>query len=338
MSSGEGPEDGGLPSNERALTEDIQALLDDVPEAEGSADRPAEPGRATEASSPLAGEPSAEPGAGAIDAGGAQTPGGAAAPRGAPRSAPDGEAQPQPPARQRPAPQGEARSRVAERPRMPQAPMPSVAPQEDPAPAGDAPPAPPEAAPDAGDAPPAAPADPTPDWARPHFQALILHVGPLRVAVPLVKLRRVVAWADPEAVQPAVGQPEWMHGLLDHRRQLVQVVDTARLILPEDRLPPPAERRAGRIVLVADGSWGLACQEVGDVLRVRADQVAWRTSAGRRPWLAGTVREHLCALIDTDAFARMLEREGGLDGTLAQPGGPGQNGAAGAWQPSEGDP
>jgi len=38
--------------------------------------------------------------------------------------------------------------------------------------------------------------------------------------------------------------------------------------------------------------------------------VKWRGHSGSRPWLAGTVIDRMCALIDADAFAQMLETEG----------------------------
>lgn len=304
----------GLPDHQRALGEYLQALLDDVedytPEAEAEAPASDAP-QAEPAPAPRA--PDAEPASGS------------------PPAAPPPAAERQP-ARTRETPP----SRVAERPRMPQAPPPSVAPPET-APGEPeahlasaetaAPPRPRAGAMGGGQEPPT---DPTPAWARPFFQALTLHVGALRLAVPLVKLHRVVPWEDPDEVEPTVGQPGWMHGLLDHRGRYVQVVDTAELVLPEDRRPPLEERRAGKIIIVGDGNWGLACREVGAVLKLTPDQVQWRSAQGRRRWLAGTVREHLCALVDPDAFADMLEQEGGVGGTLASPAAGGQNGPAGS--------
>jgi len=49
------------------------------------------------------------------------------------------------------------------------------------------------------------------------------------------------------------------------------------------------------------------------VLRLTPDQVRWRTERTRRRWLAGTVIEHMCALIDPPAFAEMLRTSGAAD-------------------------
>ena len=86
------------------------------------------------------------------------------------------------------------------------------------------------------------------------------------------------------------------------------MVDTARLVFPADRLPPDDDplTRVTRIVLIGGGRWGLACDAVEEVVTLRHDQVRWRSERTRRRWLLGTVIDHMCALIDTDAFAEKL--------------------------------
>lgn len=166
--------------------------------------------------------------------------------------------------------------------------------------------------------------DPVPSWAHPWFQAMIFHIGPLQVAVPLVKLQRVLRWDTERQVEPYAGQPHWIHGALYHRRRFVRVVDTAELVLPTQHRPAPEERRYGKLLVVGDGSWALACQEVGEVFRLTPKQVQWRSEHGRQRWLAGTVSERLCALLDTDAFTQLLESEDDLQGALATSLDPGQ--------------
>jgi purine-binding chemotaxis protein CheW len=153
---------------------------------------------------------------------------------------------------------------------------------------------------------------------------MIFHVGQLRVAVPLVKLHRVLRWDESHQVEPYAGQPGWIHGALYHRKRFVRVVDTAELVLPANHRPPLEERRQGKLLIVGDGSWALACQEVGEVFRLTPDQVQWRSAYGRRRWLAGTVSERLCALLDTDEFAQLLENEDDVESALASSLDPGQ--------------
>jgi purine-binding chemotaxis protein CheW len=69
----------------------------------------------------------------------------------------------------------------------------------------------------------------------------------------------------------------------------------------------PVEERIHNILIMDEGEWGLACDGIGEVITLVEGDVRWRTTQGKRPWLAGTVTGHLCALLDTDTFARMLK-------------------------------
>lgn len=149
-----------------------------------------------------------------------------------------------------------------------------------------------------------------PDWAAQDFQALLFHVGRLSLAVPLIKLHSVIPWTDGISALP--NQPEWCHGALRYRDRNMVVIDTARLVLPADRQDELTDDEAEKahILVVGDGRWGLACRTVGEVIRLRPDEVKWRGAGSQRPWLAGTVLGRLCALMDTGAFADMLTRQG----------------------------
>ncbi|RFA28527.1 hypothetical protein CAI21_11675 [Alkalilimnicola ehrlichii] len=141
-----------------------------------------------------------------------------------------------------------------------------------------------------------------PEWAEPDFQALLFQVGGLKLAVPLVKLHSVVPWS--EKITPVPGLPAWCHGLFRYRERNVRVVDTATMVFPPDKRD--ADLETNHILVVGDGEWGLSCTAIGDVIKLNPAEVKWRRGRGQRPWLAGTVLGHLCALLDTEAFADML--------------------------------
>lgn len=165
------------------------------------------------------------------------------------------------------------------------------------------------ATPDAVDASCAEPlAGGVPGWAEAPFQALLFKVSGLTLAVPLAELSGVQTWRD-STVTPMLGRIEWYLGLMSYRGRQVPVVDTAQLVLPPDRLAnllANSEERLGHVVFIQDGAWGLACDSVEDVISLDHDEVKWRSSRSKRRWLAGTVLEHMCAIIDPAAFAEML--------------------------------
>lgn len=148
-----------------------------------------------------------------------------------------------------------------------------------------------------------------PAWAEEEFQALLFRVAGLTLAVPLVELNGVQA-IELEQITPMPGHVAWYLGLTQYRERSVPVIDTALLVLPEDRLAQltaAPEERLGHIVYIGEGRWGLACDEVSDVISLSQDQVRWRSSRTKRRWLAGTVIDHMCALIDPPVFAEMLQ-------------------------------
>ena len=145
-----------------------------------------------------------------------------------------------------------------------------------------------------------------PDWASEPFPCLLLKVHGLLLALPLVKLNRILAWVEPTLIP---GYAPWLLGVLhqaDQDRNL-KVVDTAALVMPE-RLGQVVMSGPGHqhIVMVGDGEWGLTCENVSSIITIDPDKVRWRSNRTKRPWLAGTVVEHLCALLDAERLAELL--------------------------------
>ena len=148
-----------------------------------------------------------------------------------------------------------------------------------------------------------------PEWANEPFQVMLFNVAGLSLAVPLVELNGVVEWTGEVTEMP--GHSAFYMGLMTHLDKSIPVVDTARLVLPAEKLGELAgddpKDRVKRVVLIDEHRWGLACDEVNEVITLEPDQVRWRSSRTKRAWLAGTVVEHMCALVDGKAFSAMLE-------------------------------
>jgi len=150
-----------------------------------------------------------------------------------------------------------------------------------------------------------------PEWAETRFQCLLFKVSGLSLAVPLVKLNSVIPWD--ENITETPNQTDWYLGLVQHLQNQVKVIDTALLVMPENRrasLKNDTENRLSHILLVDDFKWGLACSSIGDVIWLNQEEVKWRKNKTSRAWLSGTSLEHLCAIMDTEVFAQMLTNTG----------------------------
>lgn len=144
-----------------------------------------------------------------------------------------------------------------------------------------------------------------PDWADRPFECLIFRVAGLQLAVPLVLLGAIHRIED--RIKPIPGRPPWYMGMLLDRGQNLKVVDSAEWIM-SGRVPEGAQDGYRFVIRLDDSDWALACDEVAESFTLDPDQVRWRTSRSKRPWLAGTVVKHMCALIDVGAMARLLAR------------------------------
>ncbi|WP_421866677.1 chemotaxis protein CheW [Motiliproteus sp.] len=144
-----------------------------------------------------------------------------------------------------------------------------------------------------------------PPWAQQRFDCLLFNVAGLTLAVPLVELGGVLVIED--ELRPLFGQPDWFLGLLPSKTEgTVKAIDTARWVMPE-RYPEDAGEF--KYVILMEGSdWGMACHEVADAVTLEPDQVSWRSDRGRRPWLAGTVIDHMCAIMDVSALLNLLQQ------------------------------
>jgi len=148
-----------------------------------------------------------------------------------------------------------------------------------------------------------------PEWCQHEFQAMLFKVAGLTLAVPLIDLNGVVE-CNLDDISAMPGHADFYLGLMKHLDKNVPLVDTAKFVLPADKLSTlsgvePAERIT-RAVMIQDCRYGLACDEVNEVVTLSPEEVRWRTQRTQRRWLAGTVIEHMCALIDATAFAELL--------------------------------
>lgn len=152
-----------------------------------------------------------------------------------------------------------------------------------------------------------------PEWAEAPFECLIFTVAGLQLAVPLVLLGAIHRIEEDIISMP--GSPSWYMGIRPGRDKNLRVVDSAEWIMA-GRAPANARAHYRFVIHLNNSDWGLACDNVAQSFTLHPQQVRWRTSRSKRPWLAGTVIEQMCALLDVQSMANLLvraEREQHLD-------------------------
>jgi purine-binding chemotaxis protein CheW len=137
------------------------------------------------------------------------------------------------------------------------------------------------------------------------FQVLFFNVAGLTLAVPLVSLGGIVKI---ERINHIIGRPNWFKGVQTHRDAKLNVVDTCAWVMPEKYSQELAESIDYQyLVLLEDSEWGLACESLVNAVKINKSHVNWRDKPGKRPWLAGVVKEQMCGILHVQALIEMLD-------------------------------
>lgn len=128
----------------------------------------------------------------------------------------------------------------------------------------------------------------------------LFDVAGLTLAIPLARFEAEVGL--PEVMTPPIGQ-DWRRIAETPSGPLI-VVDTAGLILQEPGAGFP-DQRVSHLVVLDSGNWALAAHGPGVREALDLDRVHWRSTSGRRPWLAGTLPDRRCVLLDLDEIGML---------------------------------
>lgn len=138
------------------------------------------------------------------------------------------------------------------------------------------------------------------------FQAMFFDVAGLLVAVPLIELGGI---HNNDKTTSLMGKPDWFKGVMLHRDEKVNVVDTARWVMPDkcnETLVAALDYKY--IIMLSDSSWGLTAEKLVDTVTLKQEDVKWLDTPNKRPWLAGLVKNRMCALLDVESLIKLLEK------------------------------
>jgi purine-binding chemotaxis protein CheW len=137
------------------------------------------------------------------------------------------------------------------------------------------------------------------------FQALFFEVAGLTLAVPLIELGGI---HEISKIAPIVGKPEWFMGIMLKNGESFNVIDSARWVMPEKYDDEMAENLNYRFLInLGKTPWGLTCEKLINTVELNKSDVKWRNNSTKRPWLAGMVRDRMCALINVAELVVMLK-------------------------------
>lgn len=138
------------------------------------------------------------------------------------------------------------------------------------------------------------------------FQVLFFELNHVTFAVPLTDLGGIYH-LDKE-LNFLMGKPAWFSGVTKHNNKLYNIVDTSLWL----QLGCSAkDLKYSHYILLGSTAWGLSCEKLLGTENLSKDQVRWRDKKGSRPWLAGMVKNKMCALIHVQELIKLLNQ--GMD-------------------------
>lgn len=137
------------------------------------------------------------------------------------------------------------------------------------------------------------------------FQALFFEVNGVMFAVALEQLGGIHRLGE---LNHLLGRPKWYLGLQSSPSLQLDVVDTARWVMSDKLRNDDYLENYQYIVMLGESRWGLACDQLHGTQTLLSTDIQWREQAGKRPWLAGMVKEKMCALIHVSEMITMLNQ------------------------------
>lgn len=155
--------------------------------------------------------------------------------------------------------------------------------------------------------------DNRPVWGREDFRCLAFNVAGLKLAVPVqfidgmqpLDLIAVTSSLESASVSNTLVLGEMKLDRGNNTPPFCAVLDTARLVMPE-RYDNAMKESYRYILTLKNCDWSIAVDSIGGEIGLSPQNVRWRSEHTRREWLAGTVVDKMCALIDIDLLNRQM--------------------------------
>ena len=143
-----------------------------------------------------------------------------------------------------------------------------------------------------------------PEWVGDQFDCLMFDVDGLILGVPMLLLGTL--YPIETELTPLFDQADWFKGLMrtaDDRN--VRIVDTAALVMP-DKYDKENMKEYQFAIGIFGTDWAMGAHKIIGSKLIQTEQVKWRAQRKNRSWLAGTIKEEMCAIVDPKAFVDVL--------------------------------
>ena len=134
------------------------------------------------------------------------------------------------------------------------------------------------------------------------LQFLMFKVGDNLLSMPLIKMSSVIDWSDTLTLTRLPNEPDWLHGILQHREHNVRIVDSSKIL----QIRKQSEETPSHILILEGEDWGLTCDAIENVISLEYDDIQWNKNIGKT-MTSGTIKESLASLLSTRGIIESLD-------------------------------
>ena len=138
-------------------------------------------------------------------------------------------------------------------------------------------------------------ATPARTWAQGKFDALLIKIAGVTVAVPLFQVQKIHKINKP--LVRLADRPDWFLGLYSYSGRTIQVLDIRQLISVKSN-NVRNDWLSGHIIEFESGLYGFACEEVDKIIKLENKDVRWRNNEKDKAWYMGIIAHQMCIFVD----------------------------------------
>ena len=132
-------------------------------------------------------------------------------------------------------------------------------------------------------------------WTQHKFDALLIKVAGVTVALPLFQVQKIHKINKP--LVKLADRPGWFLGLYSYSGRTIQVLDIRQLISVKSN-NVRNDWLSGHIIEFESGLYGFACEEVDKIIKLENKDVRWRNNEKDKAWYMGIIAHQMCIFVD----------------------------------------
>ncbi|MGB1800892.1 MAG: chemotaxis protein CheW [Gammaproteobacteria bacterium] len=149
-----------------------------------------------------------------------------------------------------------------------------------------------------------------PAWGQQAFKCLTVKLDGMNLMIPAMSVS-YVEFINKKILRLPL-EVEAFRGIVTLRERSVAVIDLHKLISKNGVSYNQSEKNVEEchveyVIVMEDGSYALACDEVGEMVELRPEDIRWHKASFNNPLFAGVVADELCAIVNIDKVQQQVE-------------------------------